>query len=84
MSAEKLLLISDVHANLHALEAVLSDISRRGLDAAPFLCFHASPDNDESSFKPSGEAVNILCGHVHAPLMRRPCPAEAWRSIPAA
>lgn len=38
MSPEKLLLISDVHANLHALEAVLSDISRRGLGAAP-LCF---------------------------------------------
>jgi len=157
MSAEKLLLISDVHANLHALEAVLSDISRRGLGSAPlcflgdavnmgpfpaevvrrlsslkpafmvkgnhdryassepdragleryfhcaegadhaawtaaalgaeekywlagapmrfsfelggapFLCFHASPDNDEIFFKPSDEAVNILCGHVHAP-----------------
>ena len=38
MSAEKLLVISDVHSNLHALEAVLADISRRGLASAP-LCF---------------------------------------------
>ena len=157
MGAEKLLVISDVHANLHALEAVVSDISRRGLGSAPlcflgdavnmgpfpgettrrlsslkpafrvrgnhdryassgagraeleryfrgtegadhavwtaaaldagdkawlagapgqlsfelggapFLCFHASPDNDERSFQPSGGAVNILCGHVHSP-----------------
>lgn len=36
--AEKLVVISDVHSNLHALEAVLADISRRGLGAAP-LCF---------------------------------------------
>lgn len=157
MSAEKLLVISDVHANLHALEAVVSDISRRGLGSAPlcflgdavnmgpfpaevtrrlsalkpafrvrgnhdryassgparadleryfrcaegadhaawtaaqlggedkawlagapahvsfefggapFLCFHASPDNDEKSFRPSGGAANILCGHIHSP-----------------
>ncbi|OGR69430.1 MAG: hypothetical protein A2081_00555 [Elusimicrobia bacterium GWC2_61_19] len=157
MGAEKLVLISDVHSNLHALEAVVSDISRRGLGAAPlcflgdavnmgpfpgevtrllaslkpafrvkgnhdryassgpgradleryfrcpegadhavwtaaaldardkawladapvqlsfelggapFLCFHASPDNDERSFKPGAEDVNILCGHIHAP-----------------
>jgi len=38
MSAEKLILISDVHANLPALEAVLADISRRGLSSAP-VCF---------------------------------------------
>jgi predicted phosphodiesterase len=38
MSAEKLVAISDVHSNLHALEAVLSDISCRGLGSAP-LCF---------------------------------------------
>jgi predicted phosphodiesterase len=36
--AEKLVVISDVHSNLHALEAVLADISRRGLGSAP-LCF---------------------------------------------
>ena len=157
MSTEKLIVISDVHSNLHALEAVLEDIARRGLGAAPvcflgdavnmgpfpketvsrlaaikpayrvkgnhdryasseqsraelekyfhvpqgaahaawtaaalnteekawlagapaqvsfelgaakFLCFHASPDNDEKSFKPGGETANILCGHVHQP-----------------
>jgi predicted phosphodiesterase len=38
MSAEKLILISDVHANLPALEAVAADISSRGLASAP-LCF---------------------------------------------
>lgn len=38
MSAEKLILISDVHANLPALEAVRADIERRGLCAAP-VCF---------------------------------------------
>jgi len=38
MSAETLILISDVHANLPALEAVLGDISRRGLSSAP-VCF---------------------------------------------
>ncbi|MDO8803272.1 MAG: metallophosphoesterase family protein [Elusimicrobiota bacterium] len=157
MNAEKLLVISDVHSNLQALEAVVADISGRGLRSAPlcflgdavnmgpfpgevtrllsslkpafrvrgnhdryvssglgrveleryfrcpegadhsiwtaaaldgeekawlagapgqlsfelggeqFLCFHASPDNDEKSFKPSGEPVNILCGHIHSP-----------------
>ncbi len=36
--AEKLVVISDVHSNLHALEAVLTDVSRRGLGSAP-LCF---------------------------------------------
>ena len=36
--AEKLVVISDVHANLHALEAVLADVARRGLGSAP-LCF---------------------------------------------
>lgn len=157
MSAEKLIVISDVHSNLHALEAVVADIAGKGLRSAPlcflgdavnlgpfpkevirmlstlrpafrvrgnhdryvsaghpgselgryfrnpegiahalwtrdaldledktwlaeapgklpfelggekFLCFHASADNDESSFQPSGETVNILCGHVHSP-----------------
>jgi len=157
MSAEKLVIISDVHANLHALEAVVADISDRGLRSAPlcflgdavnmgpfpkevirllstlkpafrvkgnhdryvssgldraglgryfrdpagvdhalwtadaldredkawladapgkisfvlggerFLCFHASVDDDERSFQPAGETVNILCGHVHSP-----------------
>lgn len=38
MVAEKLILISDVHANLPALEAVADDISARGLACAP-LCF---------------------------------------------
>ena len=38
MTAEKLILISDVHANLPALEAVLADISLRGLSSAP-VCF---------------------------------------------
>lgn len=38
MPAEKLVLISDVHANLPALEAVLADIKARGLSSAP-LCF---------------------------------------------
>lgn len=38
MSAEKLILISDVHANLPALEAVLADISGRGLSSVP-VCF---------------------------------------------
>jgi len=157
MGAEKLIVISDVHSNLHALEAVAADISRRGLGAAPlcflgdavnmgpypaeaarllsslkpayrvkgnhdryassepdraaleeyfhckegadhalwtaaalgeadkawlagapmrlsfelggapFLCFHASPENDERPFQPSGGAVNFLCGHIHSP-----------------
>lgn len=157
MGAETLVVISDVHSNLHALEAVLADIARRGLGAAPlcflgdavnmgpfpaevtrrlaslkpafrvrgnhdryassapgraelekyfhcpegaghaawtaealdagdkdwlagapvqrsfelggarFACFHASPDNDERAFEPSGGAVNILCGHIHSP-----------------
>ncbi|OGR81933.1 MAG: hypothetical protein A2X32_05520 [Elusimicrobia bacterium GWC2_64_44] len=157
MSAEKLVVLSDVHANLHALEAVTADIARRGLGSAPlcflgdavnmgpfpaeavrllasmkpafrvrgnhdryvsappgrdvleryfrcaagadhsawtaaalgsaekewlggaplqasfelggarFLCFHASPENDEEPFKPAGETVNVLCGHVHSP-----------------
>ncbi|MDA8243229.1 MAG: metallophosphoesterase family protein [Elusimicrobia bacterium] len=38
MPPEKLIVISDVHSNLPALEAVLADISRRGLSAAP-VCF---------------------------------------------
>jgi len=38
MGAEKLILISDVHANLPALEAVTADIAARGLASAP-LCF---------------------------------------------
>ncbi len=38
MGAEKLILISDVHANLPALEAVTADIAARGLAAAP-VCF---------------------------------------------
>jgi len=38
MCAEKLILISDIHANLPALEAVVSDIAARGLASAP-LCF---------------------------------------------
>jgi predicted phosphodiesterase len=38
MSPEKLILISDIHSNLPALEAVLADISRRGLSSAP-VCF---------------------------------------------
>ncbi|MDA8130633.1 MAG: metallophosphoesterase family protein, partial [Elusimicrobia bacterium] len=38
MPPEKLILISDVHSNLHALEAVKTDIARRGLSGAP-LCF---------------------------------------------
>lgn len=36
--AEKLVLISDVHANLPALEAVFKDISARGLASSP-VCF---------------------------------------------
>jgi putative phosphoesterase len=35
MASEKLVLLSDVHSNLHALEAVLADIKARGLAAAP-------------------------------------------------
>ena len=35
---EKLVILSDIHANLPALEAVTADISRRGLASAP-LCF---------------------------------------------
>ncbi|MCM2267570.1 MAG: metallophosphatase family protein [Elusimicrobiales bacterium] len=35
---EKLVLLSDIHANLPALEAVTADISRRGLAGAP-VCF---------------------------------------------
>lgn len=38
MAAEKLVLISDIHANLPALEAVAADIAARGLASAP-LCF---------------------------------------------
>lgn len=38
MSSEKLVIISDIHANLPALEAVVADISARGLASAP-LCF---------------------------------------------
>jgi len=38
MGAEKLILISDVHANLPALEAVVNDIAARGLASAP-VCF---------------------------------------------
>lgn len=38
MAAEKLILLSDVHANLPALEAVLGDIEARGLASAP-VCF---------------------------------------------
>jgi predicted phosphodiesterase len=35
---EKLVILSDIHANLPALEAVAADIARRGLASAP-LCF---------------------------------------------
>lgn len=38
MCAEKLILMSDIHANLPALQAVVSDIAARGLASAP-LCF---------------------------------------------
>lgn len=38
MDKEKLVLISDVHSNLPALEAVIADIGRRGLSSAP-VCF---------------------------------------------
>jgi len=35
---EKLVILSDIHANLPALEAVAADVARRGLASAP-LCF---------------------------------------------
>lgn len=35
---EKLVVLSDVHSNRHAIEAVLADVARRGLASAP-LCF---------------------------------------------
>lgn len=38
MPAEKLVIISDIHANLPALEAVAADVAARGLASAP-LCF---------------------------------------------
>ncbi|MHB0996869.1 MAG: metallophosphoesterase family protein [Elusimicrobiales bacterium] len=38
MPPEKLVIVSDIHSNLPALEAVLADISARGLASAP-LCF---------------------------------------------
>lgn len=157
MGAEKLVIISDVHANLPALEAVVAAIASRGLACAPlcflgdavnlgpfpaetvgllrslkpafrvrgnhdryisenvpraelerylrcpegadhalwtssalsaedrawlgaapsvssftfggsqFRFFHASPDSDETPYRPGPGAGNVLCGHIHSP-----------------
>ncbi|MDT8286948.1 MAG: metallophosphoesterase family protein [Elusimicrobiales bacterium] len=53
---KKLVILSDVHANLAALEAVRSDIARRGLAGAP-ICFLGDAVNMGAY---PGETVKVL------------------------
>jgi predicted phosphodiesterase len=70
---QKIAIIADVHANIHALNAVMEDAKRRGveicLNAGDFLGYGAFPDAVVQ--KLSSENVHSIIGNYDLKVLRK-------------